>query len=701
MKKRTAKLIPLVTTGFVPAATMTSALLAPLALADTGDLDPAFGDVGRLGPILNGPAWSLQSLEDDSILLGGGGLAYFYYYWYDTWYEPSNFVSLLSDTGATDPNFNALSLEGTQIFDVAQQPDGQVVAVGRKVSRQATRTTLNVVRLQADGQRDATFANGGIFELSIADHGDHHMATSVLVEADGRIVVAGSRDDDLIVLRLLPDGSFDDSFATAGIFVGPNTYDYSDGSAGARTNLLRTADGDYRVTASNASGCQVVAITVDGAPDDTFGTAGIANVDAASGPSDYCNAMAAQANGRLLLAGSAAGQAFAARLLANGQPDTGFSAGAVANEWTEATSVAASDDGKIIVAGKSADGASIMRLTSNGSRDGLFGNAGSTLIDLQSDSGTAPAVHDMVVRTDGSVLAAGGEYRSNKAFVVRLLGANGGDSPGVLGVVEQAVIDTAEGNDEIVVNVRRTGGASGSVSLAYGTTPVDAESGQDFEAVSGRLSWADGDTAEQQIHVPILSDTVVEQDEFFFVTLGDVQGGAGLGTTNATIAIAPDGGPFGQITFWDTVYTIFEANSVEIGVARNYYSTGAVSVTLTPVPGTATAGMDFDATPITVSWADGESGWKPVVIPLVNDTIEEPTETFTVELSDPTGGAVLGELTTVTIQIFANDQPRPTPSSKSGGGALDFLSLLLLGAIRLLRRARAAVRSRSAKPGRR
>lgn len=689
MKKKSAKLIPLIKTGIVPAATMTSALLAPPVLADTGDLDPGFGDVGRLGPILDGPAWSLQSLEDDSILLGGGGLTYYYYYWYETWYEPSNFVSLLSSTGSTDPNFNALSVADTQFFDAAEQPDGLVVAVGRAFREPATRTQLTIARMQADGQLDTAFANQGIFKLSTVEHGDQQMGTSVVVDPDGRIVVAGSRDQQLIVLRLLPDGSFDDSFATSGVFVGPDTQDFSDGSAGARTNLLRTAGGDYRVTVSNTSGCQVVALTLDGTPDGTFGTAGVASVDAPSGPTTNCNAMAADADGRLLLAGSAAGQAFVVRLLANGQPDASFSANAVAGQWTDATSVAAGDAGSVVVAGTGGNGAAIMRLLGNGSVDTSFGEVGTTLIDLQSETTTAAAVHDMLVTANGSVLAAGGEHRSNKAFVVKLLGAAGGDSPGVLGVADQTSIQTAEGNDEIVLNIRRSGGASGSVSLAYGTMPAGAVAGQDYQSVSGRLTWADGDMAVQQISVPILSDNAVEGPESFYVTISDIQGGAGLGMRNATVDIAADGGPFGQVSFPDSFVNVSEEDGVaELYIARNYFSSGAVSVTLTPIEISASAGTDFDATPLTVSWADGDAGWQIVQIPLVNDTNAEDTERFSVELSNPTGGAILGAQSAITVNIVSNDQTRPNGAPRSGGGAIGYLSLLLLGAARLLRRMR-------------
>jgi uncharacterized delta-60 repeat protein len=691
MNKQTTKVIPLLAAGLAPTAAVTSALFSPLALSAPGDLDPAFGDLGRLGPILNGPAWSLEALEDGTMLLGGGDMQFFYYGWY-YYYEPvtTNFVSLLSDTGSTDPGFTAATLDDIQVFDVIRQPDAQVVAVGRKVGTPGATSQLTVFRLQSDGSLDTTFASSGIFELPMAEHGDRQVATSIVLDADGRVVVAGSRGDQVIVLRLLPDGSLDDSFGTSGVFAGPDTYDFSADGSNARTRILRTIAGGYRVTASNSAGCQVFALTAVGAMDDAFGTSGTATVDAPSGPSTSCNSLASQADGRLVVAGSAAGQGFAARLLADGQPDPDFSAIAVSDAMSDATAVAVGDDGSTVVAGRGVSGASIMRLQMNGELDALFGNGGSTLIDLPSVSGTSPVVRDLIVRADGSVVAAGGDDFSRGAFVVRLLDAGGGDSPGVLGVSEQSAIPTSEGTDEAVVNVRRTGGAFGTVSVAYETLAGDAHTAeveQDFAGVSGRLTWADGDTTEQQIHVAILTDDSVEEPERFGVMLSDAQGGASLGTFNATFEIAADGSPSGQLGFSDITYPVGESQTVEVTVLRNYYFTGPVSVTLTPIGDTATAGDDFVADSVTVSWAHDDSDSKLVELTIVDDTAAEPVESFTVELSNPTGGAVIGAQSSATVNIHASDQPPPERAS-GGGGALGYLSLLLLGATGFMRSAR-------------
>jgi uncharacterized delta-60 repeat protein len=689
MKKNTAKLIPLLTAGIVPATAITSGLISAPAAAAPGDLDPGFGDIGRLGPILNGPAWSLELQADGSMLLAGGRYIPGYCGgWYCYYTYTSNFVSQFSDTGLMDAGFTAASVQDTQVFDVARQPDGLIVAAGRTIG--VGTSFLAVFRLQSDGSLDQAFANAGMFQLSSVNYGEQHAGTSMVLDPDGKIVVAGSRNDRLIVVRLLPNGSLDGSFGTAGVVTGPEALDFSgDSSAGARTNILRTAGGGYRVIASDMAGCHIVALTAAGVMDNAFGTAGIATVDGASGPSSFCNSMVAQADGSLVVAGKANGQGFAARILADGQPDPSFDASAVSSVLSEATAVAVSPDDSVVVAGASVSGETIVRLQSTGELDALFGNAGTTLIDLPSVYGVATVVHDMQVAADGSVLATGGA--NSDAFLVRLLSAGGGDSPGVLGVTERSVIPTVDGSDEVVVKVRRTGGAAGTVSVAYQTV-VDgahnsgATGGQDYTPVSGRLTWADGDTAEQQIQVQILSGGAVDPYEYFEMELSDVQGGAGLGVRNAIVQIAADGAPFGQLGFTADAYGAREFGSATVDVARDFYSSGSVSVTVTPIAGTATAGSDFIANPVTLTWSDGESGWKSAAFAIVDDAEDEPSESFTIELSNATGGALLGPRSTAVVTIARSDAPGSGPRPKSkGGGAVGLFSLLLLGLMSFFR----------------
>src|SRR5262249_33592128 len=118
---------------------------------------------------------------------------------------------------------------------------------------------------------------------------------------------------------------------------------------------------------------------------------------------------------------------------------------------------------------------------------------------------------------------------------------------------------------------------------------------------------------------------------------------------------------------------------VKVVVDRNYYSTGAVTVTVTPVAGSATS-ADFAAAPVVLSWADGDETPKTATIPITKDNDAESGESFTVELTNPSNGAVVGPHSHLTVTI--SDAP---PPSGGGGGAFDGLALLCLGCLRWLR----------------
>jgi uncharacterized delta-60 repeat protein len=533
MKKPLAQIIPLLARGLPPAA-VASSLLSPAALGASGDLDPSFGDLGRATElIVAGPAWSLESLEDDELLFAGGNQCDSWYcgYYYDYAYS---FINRLSGTGAVDQDFTATQLSNVEVFDVVLQPDGKVIGVGRTVESTRERSSLTMFRLEPDGALDLSFGEDGIVRGA---SGLRNTAGAVALDPDDRILVAGSQDGRLIVQRLFPDGTPDDSFGSGGQFQGPMNQLLQ------RMHIVRTGDAGYRVTANSFVSCSVVALTATGDLDATFGTEGIAQIGTT--PTTRCNSMTAQSDGRLILAGDAGGRGFATRLLASGELDPSFALHVVPDILAGASAVAVGPDDSIVVAGRGdpgVSGAVIVRLQASGELDALFGHGGSTWIDLPSASDPFPEIHDMTVLGDRRIVAAGGAYGNNSPFVIRLLGDAGGDSPGVISITS-SYQQVAEEGQQAVVTLRRSGGSTGSVSVEYQTESNEwdtATGGADYTQVAGQLTWEDGDLSEQQIVVPIAFNDGAEQTEWFRVVLGSTQGGAGLGTRSATIEIVGD-----------------------------------------------------------------------------------------------------------------------------------------------------------------
>ncbi len=76
--------------------------------------------------------------------------------------------------------------------------------------------------------------------------------------------------------------------------------------------------------------------------------------------------------------------------------------------------------------------------------------------------------------------------------------------------------------------------------------------------------------------------------------------------------------------------------------------------------GSAAAGQDYTAAAGTLNWADGEDGVKTFNVAVANDGNDESNETVNLQLSAPTGGAVLGNPSNATMTIVDDDGATPT-----------------------------------------
>src|SRR6266550_6615523 len=105
---------------------------------------------------------------------------------------------------------------------VAVQTDGKLVVVGTTyINNDYTDEDFAVARYNAHGTLDTTFGTGGKVRTDFP--GLAAVASSVLIQPDGKIVVAGGAFPlftflgDFKVVRYNPDGSLDSSFGEGGI----------------------------------------------------------------------------------------------------------------------------------------------------------------------------------------------------------------------------------------------------------------------------------------------------------------------------------------------------------------------------------------------------------------------------------------------------------------------------------------------------
>jgi hypothetical protein len=236
---------------------------------------------------------------------------------------------------------------------------------------------------------------------------------------------------------------------------------------------------------------------------------------------------------------------------------------------------------------------------------------------------------------------------------------------GALGTVQLKAtppsVSEVAGSVDIVVT--RSGGSTGALSVAVATEAGTATAGQDFTATSTTVQFADGDAADKIVSIPLVNDGIPEGPETFKVTMTS---SANPFATPITVTIVDDDLP-GALELSSGTYSVGEGGgSIAINVTRTGGSSGAASVTVSTRDGSALATQDYDATTTTVSFADGDVAPKQVTIPIVNDALAEPDETFEVALSSASGAA-LGTVTTATITIPSNDQPAPPPANGQPG----------------------------------
>ena len=216
--------------------------------------------------------------------------------------------------GAIDITFGTLGLVTTDFggsvdraFAMALQPDGKLVVAGDSDANFA------LARYNSDGSLDASFGAGG---KVITSFGGTDQASAVILQPDGKIVVAGQTDTgisiDFALARYMPDGSLDGAFGSGGRVTTNFTGTTDDlGSA-----VALQSDGKIVVGGSSNDNFALARYTPGGILDTTFGTAGTVTTNL--GGTDLLHAMTLQPDGAIVAVGESADRFALARYQAFG-----------------------------------------------------------------------------------------------------------------------------------------------------------------------------------------------------------------------------------------------------------------------------------------------------------------------------------------------------------------------------------------------
>ena len=249
--------------------------------------------------------------------------------------------------------------------------------------------------------------------------------------------------------------------------------------------------------------------------------------------------------------------------------------------------------------------------------------------------------------------ATGGAELGNRTNALLTIMDNEIAAAGKLQIIP-VTYSLSETNKAVNLTVLRTGNKIGTVSATFATADGSALGGSDYVATNGTVIFTNGQTSKV-ISVPLLNDTLQESNKTFTVNLLTTTGGAAYGTNlTSTVTILND--DIGGVINFTRAGISANENSTNfvVNVSRKGGKASDVTVDYSTTGGTATADVDYVSTYGTLTFGAGETN-KTILVPIINDTLPEGLENFTLTLANVTGGATLGTTNVCTLTIVDDE----------------------------------------------
>jgi uncharacterized delta-60 repeat protein len=382
-----------------------------------GDLDHAFGTEGRVIADLGGSddaAYGVVVQPTGKVVVAGGT-------------GGSTVVWRYNADGTPDGSFGSggrVALPwGRPARAIAAQPDGALVVSG------SGGASVDVARLTADGALDGSFGSGGTVRVPT---GAGTAANAMLVLGDGRILVAGGRNGNVLLARLLPAGGLDPSLGTHGIA------EVDLGRQEVANGVAMSADGRIHVVGEAGDGSGFASVHLPtGARDSGFGNlqtaaplravafdadlrvvTGDGRMNAqtlgVNGIVQAARAAVRQPDGRIVVLAESSGVTGLLRYTTEGGLDPSFGVGGkvLSDRAWNPVAVVVQAGGRIVVAGTHREFVALVGFRPDGSLDPTFGTAGRVLTDAGDER-----VSELAVLPDGKLLVSGSERTG--AFLAR------------------------------------------------------------------------------------------------------------------------------------------------------------------------------------------------------------------------------------------------------------------------------------------
>ncbi|MGB3075989.1 MAG: hypothetical protein WBB36_11740, partial [Chitinophagales bacterium] len=390
-----------------------------------GEPDSTFGGDGKIkisAVCDEAEANSILIQPDGKIVAGGSGIVNC---------ENSDFMlARFNADGSNDNSFGSSGKvttdldpdESDGINSIALQSDNKIVAVGYSGLDDSD---FSIARYNPDGSLDVTFGIEGI--LLVDFNGEYSVANAVVIQSDGKIVVAGYAEDDIALIRLLPDGLPDATFGINGKVITdvPSTTGFIS-CAAIQSNGKIVVAGNY--DDYSQSKFLVVRYSGEGVVDSSFAENGFFILDIPN-DGEAISSLQIQPDGRLVVGGywnnygTNPHRNFAvARIKTSGALDNTFGEDGVvvydfAGFYDRASSIVLEPDDKIIVAGSASVGSDYdfawIRLNADGSINN-FPPDGKVTLSFAED--VYDFGHKILIQPDDKILEIGHTYIFNKDY---------------------------------------------------------------------------------------------------------------------------------------------------------------------------------------------------------------------------------------------------------------------------------------------
>lgn len=217
--------------------------------------------------------------------------------------------------------------------------------------------------------------------------------------------------------------------------------------------------------------------------------------------------------------------------------------------------------------------------------------------------------------------------------------------------IAPAVSAVYEGGPTASFVVTRSGPTNTALTVPFFLDGTAANNSDYVVNVTNSITIPAGTNAAV-ITVTAIDDPAEEIDETITVRLLS-KAGYKLGAFAATMALISNDG---TVQFSLASYEVLEQEGViALPVIRSGPTNLAVTVDYVFSDGSALNAADFQGTNGTLSFAPGEIA-KNIVVPIIDDLLIETNETFSLSLTNPTGGVRLGGQHIAPVQIISDDR---------------------------------------------